>query len=222
MGSPALTMALPAEPPAAPPVTWREPADMPAAPGLATSLQLRSDAHALEEAPRLARLAIDPLPSPGTPPDVPLAPLVPAPEPAAEGTEGSERPSRAPDATPLPPPRTARQEPAEIATAAELAPAPEEPGVEALADASSPLPKPRPAGLAAAAGARGMSLDRTALIGIMSLDSGRKALLRLPDGQVRTVAVGDVLDGWRVNAIGVDALRVSRAGADRTLLLVTR
>jgi hypothetical protein len=60
------------------------------------------------------------------------------------------------------------------------------------------------------------------LIGILNLDTGRKALLRLPNGRYRSVIVGDELDGWRVSIIGPDVLRVTRGGEDRTLLLVTR
>jgi hypothetical protein len=47
-------------------------------------------------------------------------------------------------------------------------------------------------------------------------------LLRFANGRYRSVAVGDELDGWRVSIIGTDAMRVTRAGADRTLLLVNR
>ena len=69
---------------------------------------------------------------------------------------------------------------------------------------------------------RGLSLDQTALIGILNLDTGRKALLRLPGGRYRSVIVGDVLDGWRVSIIGTDAMRVTRGGKDQTLLLINR
>jgi hypothetical protein len=109
----------------------------------------------------------------------------------------------------------------------------------------APLPKSRPARLArrkeaspaislpATAGAagseataklttKGLPLDRAVLIGIMNLNTGRTALLRLPDGSFHSVVVGDVMDGWRVSAIGVDAMRVSKDGQDRTLLLVNR
>jgi hypothetical protein len=74
----------------------------------------------------------------------------------------------------------------------------------------------------AAATQQGLPLDNTALIGILNLDDGRKALLRFANGRYRSVAVGDELDGWRVSIIGTDAIRVTRAGADRTLLLVNR
>ena len=67
-----------------------------------------------------------------------------------------------------------------------------------------------------------MALDSTALIGILSLGTGRKALLRLPDGRYRSVIVGDVLDGWRVSMIGADAMRLTRGNEDRMFLLVNR
>ena len=65
-------------------------------------------------------------------------------------------------------------------------------------------------------------LERTALIGILNLDTGRKALLRLPNGRYRSVIVGDVLDGWRVSLIGADAMQLTRGGEDMTLLLIDR
>ncbi|MHA1530328.1 MAG: hypothetical protein ACTSVG_15005 [Alphaproteobacteria bacterium] len=88
-----------------------------------------------------------------------------------------------------------------------------------FASLTSPLPKTRPAGPAIGPG---LPLDRTALIGILNLDSSRKALLRLPNGRYRSVIVGDVLDGWQVSMIGVDAMRITRSGKDRTFSLVTR
>ncbi len=65
-------------------------------------------------------------------------------------------------------------------------------------------------------------LDRTALIGIVNLGTGRKALLRLPNGRYRSAIVGDVLDAWRVSVIGAEAMRITRSGEDRTFLLVNR
>ena len=84
-----------------------------------------------------------------------------------------------------------------------------------FASLTSPLPKTRPVRAA-------LPLARTALIGIHSLTTGRKALLRLANGGYRTVAVGDVVGGWRVSMIGADAMRVSRGGEDRTFALVSR
>lgn len=73
-----------------------------------------------------------------------------------------------------------------------------------------------------AATEQGLPLDRAALIGILNLDSGRKALLRLPDGRYRSLVVGDVVEGWQVSLIGTDAMRVTRGAENRTLLLVNR
>lgn len=79
-----------------------------------------------------------------------------------------------------------------------------------------------PGSVRSAATEQGLPLDKTALIGILNLDGNRKALLRLPDGRYKSVVIGDVLDGWRVSAIGNDAMRVSKDGTDRTLPLVNR
>lgn len=75
---------------------------------------------------------------------------------------------------------------------------------------TAPLPKARPP-----------STGRASLIGIVNLETGRTALLRLANGKFRQVAVGDMLDGWRVSMIGTDAMRISRGGKDRTLLLIS-
>lgn len=68
----------------------------------------------------------------------------------------------------------------------------------------------------------GVPIDRTMLVGILGFENGRKALLRLPNGDYRYVIVGDVLDGWRISMIGVDAMRITRNGEERTLLLINR
>ncbi|MEL6478081.1 MAG: hypothetical protein AAFR17_12215 [Pseudomonadota bacterium] len=73
-----------------------------------------------------------------------------------------------------------------------------------------------------AATEEGLPLDRTSLIGIINVNSGREALVRLPNGRFRRVGRGDVLDGWRVSLIGRDAMRLSRSGKNHTLLLVGR
>ena len=101
----------------------------------------------------------------------------------------------------------------------------ERPDRPARADPAPALPAigaGAPPPVRAAASERGLPLDRVALVGILNLEAGRKALLRLPDGVFRSVGIGDVIDGWRVSAIGVDAMRVSRGAEDRTLLLVSR
>lgn len=68
----------------------------------------------------------------------------------------------------------------------------------------------------------GLSLDETSLIGVIDARNGRKALVRMPSGDYRKVAKGDDLDGWRVNSISREAMRLTRRGQNRTLLLVSR
>ena len=51
----------------------------------------------------------------------------------------------------------------------------------------------------------------------------RLAQLQITDhGRYERLAVGDTLQGWKGNMIGNDAVRLSRNGEDRTLLLVNR
>jgi hypothetical protein len=128
--------------------------------------------------------------------------------------------------------------------AAEPVPEPDPDAPTQYASLSAPMPPARPAlpalpeelpsaallpisgaaqrSIQEAATEHGLPLDRASLIGILNLDTGRKALLRLPNGRYRSVVVGDVLDGWRVSLIGTDAMRITRSGQDHTLLLVNR
>lgn len=69
---------------------------------------------------------------------------------------------------------------------------------------------------------QGLPLDRMALIGILNLETGRQALLRLPNGRYERLKVGDNVEGWKVSSIGADAMRLSRNGEERTLILVNR
>ena len=87
-------------------------------------------------------------------------------------------------------------------------------------DASGGRPATR--SVRTAATESGLPLDRTSLIGIINVNSGREALVRLPNGRFRRVGRGDLLDGWRVSGIGRDDLRLSRSGKNHTLLLVGR
>lgn len=64
--------------------------------------------------------------------------------------------------------------------------------------------------------------DGSILLGVMNLSNGRSALMRMPDGAIRKVKVGDTLDGWRISSIASDAIRLSRNGKDRTMGLVGR
>ncbi|MGF1502218.1 MAG: hypothetical protein ACFBSD_10410 [Paracoccaceae bacterium] len=88
-----------------------------------------------------------------------------------------------------------------------------------------PLPgvlRPTGRNVRQAARERGLPLDQLSLIGVLDLEDGRRALLRLPDGGIRRVKTGDRIESWTVGAIGRDALRLLQAGDARTLLLVGR
>lgn len=84
------------------------------------------------------------------------------------------------------------------------------------------LAKPVPTSVRRAAGESGLALEETNLIGVIDANSGRRALVRLPDGDFRKVSRGDVLNGWRVSSISREAMRLTRQGQNRTLLLVSR
>ncbi len=86
---------------------------------------------------------------------------------------------------------------------------------------ATPLSVYLPSSVKDAAKRTGLILDKTNLIGIIDAKSGRQALLRLSDGDFRKVSRGDKIDGWRVSAIGREAVRLSRQGQHRTLLLVS-
>ena len=60
-------------------------------------------------------------------------------------------------------------------------------------------------------------LDRTALIGVSGTPTAPRALVRLPQGQTRTVTIGDTIAGGTVRAIGEDKLVLSRMGAQHIL-----
>lgn len=79
-----------------------------------------------------------------------------------------------------------------------------------------------PRSVRAAARERGISLSKTSLIGVIDAKSGRQALVRLPSGEFRKVGRGDVLEGWRVNTIGRETMKLTKRGQNRTLLLISR
>ena len=142
----------------------------------------------------------------------------PLPEPraawtAAEAAEsGGEAGSRL--AMVLPPTRPGTPPSGPEATDAPAKSAARPAAVSGTAAGAGVLPPVRPA--------FGMRADRAALVGVLNLESGRAALLRLPGGVFRKARVGDVLDGWEVTAIGADAMQIRRGAESRTLLLVTR
>ncbi|MBY8975124.1 hypothetical protein KHP62_04850 [Rhodobacteraceae bacterium NNCM2] len=126
-------------------------------------------------------------------------------------------------------------------------PAPLEAEAAILGIETSPMPQPRPErthtkmatvrtivprsvvvkgpvsrSVSKAASHQGIPLDRTSLIGIIDMTTGREALLRLPSGRFRRVGKGDQIDGWEVSMIGRDAMRLVNGSEQRTLLLVDR
>lgn len=68
----------------------------------------------------------------------------------------------------------------------------------------------------APAAARPAGLSAYAVLGVGSAGRASSALLRGPGG-LRTVRPGDVVAGWRVTAIGREAVRFSRSGSSRVL-----
>lgn len=109
---------------------------------------------------------------------------------------------------------------------------------EALAAARTPAPAAAPAPVAApapqtaaaapniptsasvaqqATQARAINLRRINLIGIFGTPTDRRALVRLSNGQVIRVQVGDTLDGGRVSAIGDEELRYVKNGRNEVL-----
>ncbi|MFY9211651.1 MAG: hypothetical protein WAO69_11030 [Aestuariivita sp.] len=62
-----------------------------------------------------------------------------------------------------------------------------------------------------------LSMRKLSLIGTMGTDSLRRALVRLPDGRIEQVEVGDTLQGQRIDAIEPERLLMSRNGRQRIL-----
>ncbi|MEM7508090.1 MAG: hypothetical protein AAF415_15250 [Pseudomonadota bacterium] len=158
-------------------------------------------------------VAIEPTPEPAAQPATPELPDVAEAAPEAETELGL---AASLEQSPVPlyrPDRLARQI--------------EKAVVRVLTTTAPADPTPAPSGPVArsvrqAATEEGLPLERTSLIGIINVNSGREALIRLPNGRFRRVGRGDVLDGWEVSLIGRDALRLSRSGKNHTLLLVGR
>ncbi len=69
--------------------------------------------------------------------------------------------------------------------------------------------------------ARAINLRQINLIGVMGTPSNRRALVRLSNGNVVTVRVGETLDGGQVVAIGDSELRYIRRGRDVVLRLAS-
>ena len=54
-------------------------------------------------------------------------------------------------------------------------------------------------------------------MGVTGAPSSRKALVRLPSGRIRTLKVGDRIDGGQVVAIGQSELKYLKSGQNLTL-----
>jgi hypothetical protein len=76
-----------------------------------------------------------------------------------------------------------------------------------------------PTAAAAATSHAGLSATGPQLIGTFHLQSGPRALVRLPGGRVRTLVPGSRLDGATVTAIGDTAIYLSRNGVETVLSL---
>jgi hypothetical protein len=181
-------------------------------PGAAQPLAVAQPATAAEPEPEPDLAALPPLPVPA-PRRILVEPATAVqPNPAVVAEPEPVLAVLPPIPTPAPRPDVA-EAPASSGVTVVTLPSPElddPPAAAGTAIVTAPLPKARP-----------VRSGNATLIGIINLSSGRKALLRLPDGRFRTVTVGDDLNGWRVSMIGTDAMRVSRGGKDRTLLLTT-
>lgn len=163
--------------------------------------------RAADPIPEASAQGAGPAPGDGAATGEPASAAVP--EPAAEGLDLV--------ALALPPERPSDLDPPAAA-------APVEPGDDREGDGEGEdLPRvlrPSRGAVVDVATETGLVLDRTSLVGIVSLQSERQALVRLPNGRFRRVATGDDVEGWVVSRIGADAMRLSRGGQDRVLLLV--
>lgn len=118
-------------------------------------------------------------------------------------------------------PRTQTQTPAVVAAAP--APEPQAPVQTARAAVpAAPVVIPASASVAReATQARAIDLRQINLIGVMGTSSSRRALVRLSNGRVVAVRVGEQLDGGQVTAIGENELRYMRRGRDVVLRIAS-
>lgn len=117
--------------------------------------------------------------------------------------------------------RSTTPTPAAVAAAAP-APAAQAPVQTARAAVPAAPPIPSSASVAReATQARAINLRQINLIGVMGTSSSRRALVRLSNGRVVTVRVGDSLDSGSVTAISENELRYSRRGRDVVLRIAS-
>ena len=104
---------------------------------------------------------------------------------------------------------------------AQTAPAATEPVQTARAAAAAPVIPTSASVAREATQSRAINLRQVNLIGVMGTSNNRRALVRLSNGRVVTVRVGESLDGGQVTAIGEDELRYNRRGRDVVLRIAS-
>ncbi|MFV0474812.1 MAG: hypothetical protein ACK5MQ_11495, partial [Pikeienuella sp.] len=94
-------------------------------------------------------------------------------------------------------------------------------GARGVREVAAPRrPPPQGPGIANAATLRDViSLGEMNLLGVFGAGGSRRALLRLPDGQVLRVTRGTVVDGWVVSRIDASSMRITRGGRAKVLNL---
>jgi hypothetical protein len=82
-----------------------------------------------------------------------------------------------------------------------------------------PLFSPARGGFGGGAGdaAQASALGGAVVAGTVTRGRARRAFLRLPDGSVRALAIGQDFDGWRLAGLTDDAARFVRAGETITM-----
>ncbi len=134
---------------------------------------------------------------------------------------------------PVPAPRPRSAVAVEIAPATgqdALPPSPEprpRGGAAAARAAAADAGQPRPSGIAATAArvattSGGAAPRETSLLGVVAGPDGRTALLRLSDGSVRRVRVGDRIDGMTVAAVSDASVQLTGGEGRRVLTLPGR
>ena len=68
--------------------------------------------------------------------------------------------------------------------------------------------------------ARGIDLGRTTIIGIIGAGNASRALIRLRNGKIVTVRLGDRIDGGTINSIGDGKLTYVKAGRQHELRML--
>lgn len=64
-----------------------------------------------------------------------------------------------------------------------------------------------------------IALGKVSLVGVFGTSSNRRALVRMPNGRIKKVGVGDRVDGGRIAAIGESLLKYTKGGRTVTLTM---